>query len=422
MFVGGFIISLAMQRWNLHKRIALKIVLMFGVKPDRLILGFMVAAAILSMWISNTATAVMMLPVGLALLTNMEEEHGPQNTQNFSKALMLGLAWACSIGGIATFVGTPPNLAFRRIFEITFPQAPEIGFGEWFILGLPMSMVLLFCTWLLLTRVFFKTDHIGEIKHEVVNSEYQALGKIGFEEKSVLFVFLLTVVLWIGRKFQIGDINYGWSQWLSHPKYIDDGAVAIAMAILLFCIPSKAKTDAHGQKSSQIVESNIIGKLPWDIILLFGGGFAIAKGFDKSGLSQYIGNQFATLEGVPILFILIVVATGVTFLTELTSNMSTTEMLLPLLGAVSVAIKTNPMLLMVVATFSASMAFMLPIATAPNAIVFGSKRLSMIDMAKVGFFLNIIGIIVIVTAVYFIGPYILPLSPDKFPEWANPKP
>lgn len=417
LFLGGFLIALAMEKWNLHKRIALRIIMFFGGSAALIILGFMCASAFLSMWISNTATAVMMLPIGLAIIKNLESEIGGEKTKNFSKAIMIGIAYACSIGGVATLIGTPPNLSFARIFKITFPSAPEITFGNWMMLGLPIALIMLISAWIILTKLIYKFDKNVLIENSIVKNEYDLLGKINYEEKVVFTVFITTAFLWIFRSnIELGSfIIPGWSNLFGNPKFLNDGVVAIGMSIILFLFPSKREID----KSKMILNNKIFSKVPWEIILLFGGGFALAKGFVVSGLAGYIGTQFSHLTDVNPFILMIVTAFSITFLTELTSNTATSEMILPVLASISVAIGINPLLLMITATFSASMAFMLPVATPPNAVVFASERLHVYDMVKSGIILNILGILVITLIVYSLGTLIFGIDLNSFPAWVK---
>jgi len=417
LFLGGFMIALTMEKWNLHRRIALFIIRFIGGGPNKIVLGFMIASSFLSMWISNTATAIMMVPIGLAIVLKMEENFNVAETRKFTTCLMLGIAYGCSLGGIATLVGTPPNLSFARIFQITFPQAEPIAFGTWFIMGLPIFAVMLFVVWLTLTKIFFRLPSSLIVDRAIVNKEYKELGSMGFEEKSVLIIFSLTAILWVFRKkLIIGFVSIpGWSQLLPNPDLIDDATVAIFMAMLMFLIPTRTK----GTKYSTVMGPDVIAKLPWNIVLLFGGGFALAKGFQVTGLSVFIGNQFSGLAGMPPIIMIIIICFGLTFLTELTSNTATTEMILPILASVAVAMKTNPLLLMIPATISASCAFMMPVATPPNAIVFGSGRIRISEMARVGIFINIIGIIIITVLFYLIGTVVFSIDPGVFPEWAQ---
>ncbi|MGD9157348.1 MAG: SLC13 family permease [Desulfobacteraceae bacterium] len=419
LFIGGFIIAIAMEKWRLHKRIALRIIGIIGGSPSTIILGFMISAAFLSMWISNTATAIMMVPIGMSIISQMEEKFGEKDACKFTITLMLGIAYACSIGGIATLVGTPPNLSFARIFEITFPNAEPVVFGQWFIMALPLTIIMLAIIWILLTKVFYNFPAHLKADKQIVHSEYKNLGPMSFEEKAVTVVFISAALLWIFRKeINIGLITIpGWSQLLPYPDLIDDGTVAVFMAMILFIIPSRDKSSGN----DAIIDVKVFKAIPWHIVLLFGGGFALAKGFQVTGLSALVGEQFKGLAGTSPYLIVTVTCTAITFLTELTSNTATTEMILPILASVAVAVKTNPLLLMIPATLSASCAFMMPVATPPNAIVFGSGKIRIIDMVKVGIFINIVGIIVIGALFYFFGTIIFSIDPGVIPEWATIK-
>ena len=416
LFIGGFLIALTMERWNLHRRIALTIIHAVGGGPARIVLGFMLAAAFLSMWISNTATAVMMVPIGLAIVIQIEEEFDPVRTHKFSVGLMIGIAYACSVGGLTTLVGTPPNLSFVRIFAILFPEAPPIAFGQWIVMALPIGAILLMVAWLLITRVFYRTPDDVTVDDEVVRGELASLGRISYEEKWVLAVFASTALLWVFRvDLQLGFATIpGWARLLPVPEMIDDGTVAITMASLMFFVPTRA-----GQGAKRLMEADVIPRLPWNIVLLFGGGFALAAGFQKTGLAQIIGNQFEALGSLPPFVMILLVCLALTFLTELTSNLATTEMILPILGAVAVTTQTHPLLLMIPATLSASCAFMMPVATPPNAIVFGSDRISVPEMARVGLILNVLGALIIATVVFTVGTVVFGIDPAVMPEWAQ---
>jgi sodium-dependent dicarboxylate transporter 2/3/5 len=404
LFLGGFLIALAMEKWSLHRRIALFIIRRVGGGPPRLILGFMIAAAFLSMWISNTATAIMMVPIGMAIVLQLERRFGRADSRVFTLGLMLGIAYACSIGGMATLVGTPPNLAFARIYEISFPGNEPISFGTWFTLGLPLAAVLLVAVWLLLTRVFFKVPGHLAVDRAVVDREYAELGPPSYEEKAVLAVFSLTALLWVFRNpLVLGPVTVpGWSGLLAHPDLIDDGTVALFMALVLFLVPTRSRDAGF----PTLMGADGVRDLPWGIVLLFGGGFALAQGFQVSGLSDLIGGKFSSLAGLHPLVAVGCTCLVLTFLTEVTSNTATTQMILPILASLSVEMQVDPLMLMIPATLSASCAFMMPIATPPNAIVFGCGRIRIAEMARVGFFLNLAGVLVISTLFYLLGPAI----------------
>ena len=416
LFIGGFIIALAMERWNLHKRIALFIIKNNGENPSTIVFGFMLATLFLSMWISNTATAVMMLPVAMAIILKIEDEFGSELSHKFSLSLLLGIAYAASIGGAATLVGTPPNLVFAKIFKDLFPNAPSISFATWMFATLPIVIIMLAFIWFLLVKVLFKTSKKITIDQSIVKKEYKSLGKISYEEKTVAIVFLITAILWITRvDINFGDFKLpGWRNLMPYPKSINDGTTAILMALLLFLIPVK-----NNKNYKTIIDASVFKDLPWAIIILFGGGFALAKGFQVSGLSDYIGNNLTNLEGTHPIITILGVSSVMTFTTEFTSNTATTQMIIPVLASIAVGIKTNPLILIIPATLSASFAFMMPVATPPNAVVFGSGRIRMIEMIKAGIIINIVGIIIITLIFYFVGMKFFDIDPSVIPDWAT---
>lgn len=414
LFIGGFLVALAMQKWDLHKRIAIRILLVTGSSPARILLGFMLATSFLSMWISNTATAMMMVPILLSITKKMEEFIKAKELKKYTVGLLLGVAYSASIGGIATLVGTPPNLSFARIFQIMFPSAPEISFSTWFIYALPISIIFFIIAWGYLYMLYRPKKSMKAIKDVDFRKQYNEMGEATYEQKAVGIVFVSLAILWLTRSgIEIGNFNIpGWSSLFSSPNYINDGTVAIALSIVLFIIPSK------NIKGKRIMDWSTASKVPWNIVLLFGGGFALASAFKVSGLSIWVGEQLSTVGGLHPILIISIIALTMTFLTELTSNTATTEMLLPVLAGLSVTINVNPLLFMLPATISASMAFMLPVATPPNAIVFGSNKITVMEMAKTGIVLNLIGVIVITLVTYFWGSWVFGIEPGVMPAWA----
>lgn len=390
LFVGGFILAIAIEKWKLHKRIALNIIGLVGTKKSNIILGFMIATAFLSMWISNTATAVMILPVGLAIISQLKDNPKTIENENlvFGKTLMLAIAYSASIGGMATLIGTPPNLVLAGVIKTSYNI--EINFLQWMSFGLPISIFLLFICWKYLTSVAYKFDNQNfDSGMNEINDQLKSLGKISYEEKSVMIIFIATALAWITQSFVI-------------KKYIpeiDDTIIAIIAAVTLFILPNK-----KGDKKLLDWEDAV--KLPWGILLLFGGGMALAKGFDSSGLAIWIGSQMSFFDAIPLLALLLFLVAMVNFLTEITSNLATTAMLLPVLVALAETIGVNPYYLLIGATVAASCAFMLPVATPPNAVVFGSKILKIDDMIKKGFWMNLISIFILTAAVYWILPII----------------
>ena len=415
LFIGGFVLALSMQRWNLHTRIALHVIGWFHGSAMFMLLGFMLTSAFLSMWISNTATATMLLPIGLAVYARAAEQLNERDKQRLLTAMMLGIAYSCSIGGTATLIGTPPNLAMQRIFLITFPDAPDITFAQWLMFALPLSITLLLLTWLIIswrytgrgfTALRFSTSELHQLSQKAMS----------YEEKVVTIVFSMTAFCWMFRQdIVIGSMTIpGWSNLFEHASLINDGTIAITSALVLFMIPSK-NTENH----ARLADSDTISKLPWNIVLLFGGGFALAKGFTASGLSEYIGQQFVDMQHLDPLALVAGISSIVIFLTEVTSNTATSQILLPVVASVAKQIEINPLLLMLPVTLSASMAFMMPVATPPNAIVFASGRLHIRDMIKTGLIINLLAIVLISLHTWIIGTTVFDIDITTMPAWAG---
>mgnify|MGYP005852067155 CR=1 FL=1 len=400
LFLSGFLFGRAIERWNLHRRIALRMIGWFGRNPGGVVLGFMAATAFISMWISNTATSVMMLPIGIAIITQLNDNPNTIEDENllFGKALMLAIAYSASIGGIATLIGTPPNLVLAGVVLDTYGY--EITFLQWFMFGFPISILLLFICWKYLTSFAFsfKQKSFPGGKEEIKRL-LDSLGKMGFEEKMVLIVFGATAFFWITRSLLFDKLI----------PQLDDTIIAIVFAVILFLIPSK-------DKKVKLLDWDDAIKLPWGIILLFGGGMALANGFESSGLAQWLGNQMTSLAGLTTIILILLLIAAVNFLTEITSNLATTAMLLPVLAPMALTVDIHPFILMVGAAVAASCAFMLPVATPPNAVVFGSGYLRIPDMVTKGFVMNIISIIILTLFVYFVLPMLWDITVEGFPD------
>jgi sodium-dependent dicarboxylate transporter 2/3/5 len=417
LLLGGFFIALTMQRWHLHTRIALWIIRLVGTSASRLVLGFMLASAFLSMWISNSATAMMMMPIGLGLIVKTEEMQAGERDRsvaNFGACLMLGIAYASNIGGVATLVGTFPNLVFAGMFEELFPGGPDITFAEWLKIGLPFAAIFVPAMWLYMVKGMLPLKgQVVENADQVIAAEVEKLGAMGRGEKMILVVFVVTALLWIFRS----DINLGgtvvrgWASLLGVEKYVHDSTVAMAMGILCFILP------VDREQKTPLLDWEHAQKVPWGILLLFGGGFAIANGFEASGLTVWVGSQLTVLQGVPVIIVIAAVVLTMTFLTEVTSNTASTTMMLPIMAATAQALNVNPLLLMLPATMAASCAFMLPIATPPNAIVFSSGRVSLTQMGRTGFFLNLITVVFVTLFVYFVVANVMGISTSQPPVW-----
>ena len=416
LFIGGFLMALAMEKWNLHKRIALKVLSIVGGSPFMILFGFMLSSAFLSMWMSNTATTMMMLPIAFSVSAALQEVHGKAKIKTFIVGLLLAIAHACSIGGVATLVGTPPNLSFIRIFEIMYPEAPSISFGQWFTFAFPITIIMFIFTFFFLYFIYKPKEKIERLDKSFFKDRYKALGKVTTEQKRVFILFIILALLWVFRtNINLGFTTItGWSSIFKHPKFLNDGTVAMFIAVLLFIVPSTKKNQA-------LLTWKITKKLPWHIIFLFGGGFALAKGFIDSGLSNYIGSLLASAGDLSPTALIATLAAIMSLLTEFTSNTATTEMILPIIGGLANEIHVNPLLIMIPVTLAASMAFMLPIATPPNAIVFGTGKLSMMHMMKTGFFINIFAVIVITVITITWGTIIFDIDTTTFPDWAVQK-
>ena len=437
LYLGGFIIATAVEKWNLHKRIALSILRIIGGKPHRLVLGFMVATAFLSMWLSNTATAMMMMPMGMSLVLLYEElnektrlagGHVDARAPNFALNLLLGIAYSASIGGVATLIGTPPNGVLVTQMGQLFPDAPEFAFMTWMSFALPMSLVFLLTSWVLLTRFVFPlpatTPFSGK---EFIAEEIEKLGPITTEERRVRGVFIAVAVLWMTRKERLfgEDVDiFGWSYYLDRlfekfgaapiSSLIDDGTVSIAMALTLFIIPASKSV------GGRLMDWEDTKNVPWGILLLFGGGLAIAKGFSTSGLGTYMASQLQVLLGDASPFAIVLSTVGfITLLTEVSSNVATISLALPIMASLSQAIAVHPLLLIIPTTLAASCAFMLPVSTPPNAIIYASGRVPITKMVIAGLWLDLLSVIIVTAFVYTLGHVAFDVLGD-FPSWAAP--
>lgn len=400
LFLGGFILAIAVEKWGLHKRIALNIIRKAGTDKKRIILGFMLATAFLSMWISNTATAVMMLPIGLAIISQLGDDTADEKAKKkFGIALMLGIGYSASIGGIATLIGTPPNLMLAGVIQQTY--GVELSFLDWLKIGLPFAAVMLFIAWKYLTRYALSAEtNAASAKTLNIKEQLTALGTMSREEKLVLIVFTLTAFAWVTRSFLLQPLL----------PALNDSIIAIAAALVLFTLPSS-------QPGKRLLSWEDVLRLPWGILLLFGGGISLAVAFDGSGLAEWIGAQLQALGGIPLFLLIVVLVTIVNFLTEITSNTATTAVILPILAPMALVVDTHPFVLMTAAAMAASCAFMLPVATPPNAIVFGSGYLEMKDMIRFGFWLNLISIALMVLVVYFLLPFAWGIELSGFPKF-----
>lgn len=384
LFLGGFILAIAIEKWNLHKRLALNIILRIGTNPGRMLLGFMGATAFLSMWISNTAATVMLLPIGMAVIKLQSDE----KVNGFSRALMLGIAYAASIGGMATLIGTPPNLVLAGIIKSSY--AIELTFTQWFVFAFPLCVVLFLMAWLYLRRSIQLKNQNNKTPlaegDEVVRQELLSLGQMSRQERAVGWVFLGMVFLWTTRS----------AIFTRFIPELSDTSIALIGALVLFLLPAGP--------NDKLLTWNDTRELPWGILILFGGGMAIAIGFEASGLAKWIGMQLVSLEHLPFWLLLVVLVASVNFLTEITSNMATTAILLPVLVSLTAILDIHPYTLILPATLAASCAFMLPVATPPNALVFSSGKVSIGEMVRFGFWFNLTAIALISLYAFWLVP------------------
>ncbi len=417
LFMGGFFLAMAMQQWNLHTRIALHIIKRMGLTTRRIVLGFMCATAFLSMWISNTATAMMMMPIALAVVVNVEclcagpSQSDADRDRNFGTLVMLGIAYSASIGGIGTLIGTPPNLVFAAAVSKMYGQ--NIDFATWMVLGVPLVVIFIPLAWLYLTRIVFPLSHRKVSgARETISRQLRELGPTSKGERVVLVVFILTALCWVFRaqKTVFGLQVPGLDMLFPH---IHDATIAVMAALCLFIIP----VDWRGKRFALNWEWAV--KIPWGTLLLFGGGLALAEGFQSSGLALWIGRHVLGLQNMPPFLVLLVVIAGVAALTEFTSNTATTAMLMPTLGALAVGMGQHPYFLMLAACVAASLAFMLPVATPPNAVVFGSGRVRIPQMVKAGIWMNLLGIVIWTTLMYTLAMKLFGIVLHRVPEWAH---
>ncbi|WP_132061156.1 SLC13 family permease [Halorussus amylolyticus] len=405
LLLGGFLLALGIERWGLHRRIALTVVSLVGVQADRLLLGFMMATAFLSMWISNSATAMLMVPIAIAVIVSVGsiDEHGPELTAGyepdelaagvrpdpddrpggaFGLALMLGIAYGASIGGVATLIGSPPNAVFAGVAESRLDI--QISFLDWLLFAGPLSIVFLFVTWLLLVKLLRPEIPLNRGAEAVIRTQREELGAISRGERRVLAVFTLVATGWLLRPFVLQPLF----------PAITDTVVAIAGGVLLFVIP------VDYENREFLLDWSDATRVPWDVLILLGAGFSLANGFQESGLDAAIAQGLAEIAGVPVYVLVLVVATVVVFLTEVTSNTATATVFMPIMISLGLTLGVSPLMLMATAALAASLAFMLPVATPPNAVVFGSGYVTIPQMSRIGLWLNLLGIIAIIVLTY----------------------
>lgn len=405
LFMGGFMLALAMERWGLHRRIALGIIRAIGTRPRSIIAGFMVASAFLSMWVSNTATAMMMLPIGLSVVGLVQGEEAPGRTSappgHFAVVLMLAIAYACSVGGMGTLVGTPTNAFLVGFLDETYDV--EIAFANWLLLGVALLALALPVIFLVLTRLVYPI-RLRELPGgaDYIRSEWERLGPMSRGEGLIGVVFALVAVLWVTRPL-LDD----------HLPGLSDPGIAMGGALLLFVLPVDVRRGVF------VLDWAWAKRLPWGVLILFGGGLSLAAAISDTGLAAWIGGRMDLLASWPPLLIVVAVVAVIIFLTELTSNTATAAAFVPILASVAVGIGQNPLLLVVPATLAASCAFMLPVATPPNAIVYGSSFVTVPQMARAGIVLNTLFVGLVTLLAYLLLPLVLGVELGVVPAWAS---
>lgn len=402
LFLGGFLIALAMQRWNLQRRVAITLIGAMGTRPRRIIAGFLTASTLISMWVSNTATAMMMLPIAASVVALLPADaHRTPALRGFGTALMLSVAYGATTGGMATLIGTPPNALLAAYVNSVYHV--DIGFAQWMLLGVPVTMVTLPCVHLLLTRVSFRLGHdeVPGMK-ELLAQERARLGRPRRGELAVAIVFLATAIGWVVQPFVARVI-----------PLVSDTTIAIAGAVALFLIPVNAR------RGEFVMNWQATRGLPWEVLILFGGGLSLAGNIERHGLSRYLGTLSSSLEGVPVIVTLCIVCFLILMLTELTSNTATAATFLPIVAATAVSLGQNPLLFLIPAALASNCSFMLPVGTPPNAIVFGSGLITLPQMAKAGFILNVVMVPVIVGLVLLLGPMVFDLQLNTLPAWVK---
>ncbi|MCX6223761.1 MAG: DASS family sodium-coupled anion symporter [Bacteroidia bacterium] len=409
LMISGFFIAKAIENQNLHKRISLVLIKALGTSRPRILLSIMLATAFLSMWIANVTAALMMLPIGMAIIA--KEEIQADSRPKFGAAIMLGIAFSASIGGVATLIGSPTNLIFGGILDKLFPLAPKISFFDWLKVGIPILIIFLPLIWYYLT-VFFKINGSIPGNRELIGDELREMGKMSPGEKRVMYIFVITVLGWVFRDGFTFDqtVIPGWSALLGLKEYVEDSTVGMLGALLLFMLPS-------GKEKKRLLDWKSASTVPWGVGVIVGGGYALATGFKSTGLADWIGLQLAFVSGFPTLVILIIVCGAVLLFTEMNSNTATANIFLPILASIALAGKINPIILMLPATFAASFVFIMPAGTGPNTVIFASNKLTVADMARSGIWLKLISMILLPVVLYFLIIYVLGID-LALPVWA----
>ncbi|NND06727.1 MAG: SLC13/DASS family transporter [Saprospiraceae bacterium] len=407
MLLGGFMLAKGIEKQHLHKRIAFRVLSWLGTDKRLILLGFMIPTAFLSMWITNMAVVLIILPVAMALID--QEKAQSQSEGQFGTALILAIAYAASVGGTGTLIGTPPNLVFTGLLDQLFPAAPEISFFDWLSIGIPLVMICLPIIWVYLSMFFgISGELVGG--NQIIKEQSNELKKMSTGEKRALWIFALTAIGWIFRKdIVMGDLTLpGWSSILGIESYVHDSTVAIAGALAFFLTK-----DGKGQS---LLNWNAAASIPWGVAMFLGGGLALGASFKHTGLANWLASNLSGFEGLPLILMISLLVFLMIFITEVNSNTATAIIFLPILASMAMAAKINPLLLMIPATIASSFAFMLPSGTGTNTVVFASERLTVRDMARTGFWLNIIFSLLLPLILYLIVIPILGIE-NEAPSW-----
>jgi solute carrier family 13 (sodium-dependent dicarboxylate transporter), member 2/3/5 len=409
MMISGFFLAKAIESQNLHRRIALVLIKALGTSRPRILLSIMLATAFLSMWIANVTAALMMLPIGMAIITK-EEAYGNASPK-FGTTVMLGIAFASSIGGVATLIGTPTNLIYGGIMAKLYPLAPKISFLEWLKVGMPILIIFLPLIWYYLV-FFFKIKGSIPGNRELIDNELKEMGKMSVGEKRVMYIFIFTTLAWVLREGFVFDqtVIPGWSSLLGVGEFVQDSTVGMFSAMLLFMLPDG--------KKKRLLDWKTAGSIPWGVGVIVGGGYALAASFKSTGLADWLGAQLAFVSSYPTPVVLFIVVGAVLLFTEMNSNTATANIFLPVLASMAVAGHTNPMLLMIPATFACSFVFIMPAGTGPNTVIFASNKLTVPDMARSGIWLKLISMILLPLVLYVLIIYVLGIDP-ALPVWAK---
>ena len=403
LFLGGFIIALAMQRWRLHRRVAIALIAALGTRPPAIVAGFLLSSALISMWVSNTATALMMLPIAMSVVGLFpEDSESSPHRRAFGTALLLAVAYGATTGGMGTLIGTPPNALLAAYVQDLYGW--NIGFGQWMLLGVPIVLVALPIVYLVLTRVMFTLD-TRELPGmaDLIRAERSNMGPPGRGELAVAIVFVLTASGWVFQPLIAQTV-----------PLVSDTTIAMTGALLLFMIPVDLKRGAF------VMDWHATRDVPWGVLLLFGGGLSLAGNIERHGLAAYLGTLAGGLDGLPVLAVLGIVAFGILLLTELTSNTATAATFLPITGALAISLGQNPLFFLVPTALAANCSYMMPVGTPPNAIVYGSGLITLPQMARAGLLLNVALVPVVLAALYLLGPFVFGLEIDVIPVWAAP--